>query len=74
MLLTLPKITVVDFMRNVEKEFEVEKGAKFLKALIDQGVDLVLTCGGNAKCTTCRVNIDEGRVQQPKTWTKLDIS
>jgi ferredoxin len=56
----MPKITVVDFMRKVEKEFEVEKGTKLLKALIDHGVDLVHTCGGNAKCTTCRVNIDVG--------------
>jgi ferredoxin len=56
----MPKITVVDFMGTVEKEFEVEKGTKLLKALIDQGVDLVHTCGGNAKCTTCRVNIDVG--------------
>ena len=47
-------------MGTVEKEFEVEKGTKLLKALIDQGVDLVHTCGGNAKCTTCRVNIDVG--------------
>ncbi|MCK5238063.1 MAG: (2Fe-2S)-binding protein [Candidatus Thorarchaeota archaeon] len=56
----MPKITVVDFMRNVEKEFEVEKGTKLLKALIDNGVDIVHACGGKAKCTTCRVNIDEG--------------
>lgn len=56
----MPKITVVDFMGTVEKEFNVEKGTKLLKALIDQGVDIVHTCGGNAKCTTCRVSIDEG--------------
>ena len=56
----MPKITVVDMMGIVEKEFEVETGTKLLKALIDQGVDLVHTCGGNAKCTTCRVNIDVG--------------
>jgi len=56
----MPKVTVVDFMMNVEKEFEVEKGTKLLKALIDQGVDLVHACGGRAKCTTCRVSIDKG--------------
>ncbi|MDF1538131.1 MAG: 2Fe-2S iron-sulfur cluster-binding protein [Candidatus Thorarchaeota archaeon] len=47
-------------MRNVEKEFEVEKGTKLLKALIDHGVDIIHECGGKAKCTTCRVSIDEG--------------
>ncbi len=56
----MPIITVVDFMGTVEKEFTVEKGTKLLKALIDHGVDIVHTCGGKAKCTTCRVNIDEG--------------
>jgi len=58
MLLLMPIITVVDMMGTVEKEFEVEKGTKLLRALIDQDVDLVHTCGGNAKCTTYRVNID----------------
>ncbi len=56
----MPKVTVVDFMGKVEKEFTVEKGTKLLKALIDQGVDLVHSCGGRAKCTTCRTLIDEG--------------
>ncbi len=37
---TMPKKAVVDFMRNVEKKFEVEKGTKLLKALIGHGVDL----------------------------------
>lgn len=72
----MPKITVVDFMRKVEKEFEVEKGTKLLKALIDHGVDIVHACGGKAKCTTCRVNIDEGTPTkqteaQNKLFTKL---
>ena len=38
----------------------MEKGTKLLKALIDNNVDIVHACGGKAKCTTCRVNIDEG--------------
>ena len=59
-LLAMPKIAVVDFMGDVQTEFEVEKGTKLLKALIDHGIEIVHTCGGKAKCTTCRVNIDEG--------------
>ena len=56
----MPKITVVGFMKEVLAEFEVEKGTKLLKALIDHDVDIVHDCGGRAKCTACRVNIDKG--------------
>ncbi|MGY5877383.1 MAG: 2Fe-2S iron-sulfur cluster-binding protein [Candidatus Thorarchaeota archaeon] len=56
----MPRITVVDFMGDVQAEFEVEKGTKLLNALIDNGIEIVHTCGGKARCTTCRVNIDEG--------------
>ena len=56
----MPKVTVVDFMGDVQQEFEVEKGTKLLKALIDNEVDIVHTCGGKAKCTTCRVTIRKG--------------
>ncbi|MGY5852929.1 MAG: 2Fe-2S iron-sulfur cluster-binding protein [Candidatus Thorarchaeota archaeon] len=56
----MPKITVVDFMGDVQKEFEVEKGTKLLTALSEQGIAIVHTCGGKAKCTTCRVSIEEG--------------
>jgi ferredoxin len=56
----MPKVTVVDFMGKVQKEITVERGTKLLKALIDNEVDIVHTCGGNAKCTTCRVTIHKG--------------
>ncbi len=56
----MPKVTVVDFMGDVQKEFTVESGTKLLKALIDHEVDIVHTCGGKAKCTTCRVTIHKG--------------
>jgi ferredoxin len=35
--------------------FEVEEGAKLAYALEQNGVDLSHRCGGNARCTTCRV-------------------
>ncbi|UCE11015.1 MAG: (2Fe-2S)-binding protein [Candidatus Thorarchaeota archaeon] len=60
MALAMPKVTVVDPMREVVKEFEVESGTKLLKALIEHEIDLVHTCGGWAKCTTCRCTIDKG--------------
>jgi len=56
----MPKVTVVDFMREPLKEITVERGTKLLKALIDHETDIVHTCGGNAKCTTCRVTIHKG--------------
>lgn len=35
--------------------FAVEPGKKLVKALEDNGVDVSHRCGGNARCTTCRV-------------------
>jgi len=55
----MPKVTVQDFMGEVVKEITVESGTKLLKALIDE-TEIVHECGGNAKCTTCRVTIHKG--------------
>jgi len=56
----MPKVTVVDFMGEVVKEFDVEEGTKLLKALIEHEIDIVHSCGGRAKCTTCRVTARKG--------------
>ncbi len=37
--------------------FEVEEGTKLALALEQNGVDISHRCGGNARCTTCRVAI-----------------
>lgn len=37
--------------------FNVEEGTKLAIALEQNGVDVSHRCGGNAKCTTCRVAI-----------------
>lgn len=37
-----------------------ETGAKLVLALEDNGVDVLHRCGGNAKCTTCAVEIVSG--------------
>lgn len=39
---------------------ESEKGRKLVLAIEDAGVDILHRCGGNARCTTCRVEILEG--------------
>lgn len=40
--------------------FEAEQGRKLVLALEDSGIDILHRCGGNAKCTTCRVEILAG--------------
>lgn len=40
--------------------FDAEAGRKLVLALEDNGVDILHRCGGNARCTTCRVVILSG--------------
>ena len=52
---------------NVEgmATFDVEEGKRLVLALIDDaGVDQLHACGGNARCTTCRVEFVEGEPTQ----------
>ncbi|WP_022794306.1 2Fe-2S iron-sulfur cluster-binding protein [Marinococcus halotolerans] len=42
--------------------FEVEEGKKLVLALEDNGVDILHRCGGNARCTTCRCEVNEGEL------------
>lgn len=67
----MPKVTVVDFMGDVQKEIEVESGTKLLKALINE-TDIMHECGGRAKCTTCRVTIRKG-VPTKKTQRQHEL-
>ncbi|MDQ3665157.1 MAG: (2Fe-2S)-binding protein [Acidobacteriota bacterium] len=40
--------------------FEAPKDKKLVLALEDEGIDILHRCGGNARCTTCRVEILAG--------------
>ncbi|HJU54343.1 MAG TPA: 2Fe-2S iron-sulfur cluster-binding protein [Pyrinomonadaceae bacterium] len=40
--------------------FDAEQGRKLVLSIEDAGVDILHRCGGNAKCTTCRVEILAG--------------
>ena len=40
--------------------FEVESGKKLVLAIEDSGIDILHRCGGQAKCTTCRVEVLDG--------------
>lgn len=43
-----------------EKAFEAEDGRRLVLAIEDAGIDILHRCGGNARCTTCRVEVLEG--------------
>lgn len=57
----MPTVTV-----EGEKAFEVEAGRKLVLAIEDAGIDIMHRCGGNARCTTCRVEILAGDVPPPE--------
>jgi ferredoxin len=40
--------------------FDAEQERKLVLAIEDAGVDILHRCGGNAKCTTCRVEVLAG--------------
>ncbi len=74
----MPKITAEAAQGIVA--FEVEAGRKLVLCLEDNGVDILHRCGGNAKCTTCRVEIiagDPGEIDEPERAvlaTKTDLN
>ena len=50
--------------------FEVPQGKRLVNALIDEAkIDQLHACGGNAKCTTCRVQFVSG---EPTRMTKAE--
>ncbi|MGO9467661.1 MAG: 2Fe-2S iron-sulfur cluster-binding protein [Isosphaeraceae bacterium] len=51
----MPTVTV-----EGETFFEVESGKKLVLAIEDAGIDILHRCGGNARCTTCRVQVLAG--------------
>jgi ferredoxin len=51
----MPTVTV-----EGETSFEVETGRKLVLAIEDAGIDIMHRCGGNARCTTCRVEVLAG--------------
>jgi ferredoxin len=60
--------------------FEAEEGRKLVLCLEDNGIDILHRCGGNARCTTCRVEIlagDPGEIGDPEKAilaTKTDLN
>lgn len=61
----MPKLTVEGY-----PGVDVEEGKRLVNAIEqDAGVDILHACGGNAKCTTCRVEFIEG---EPTTITRAE--
>lgn len=42
------------------KTFEAPEGKRLVLAIEDAGIDILHRCGGNARCTTCRVAVLAG--------------
>ncbi len=73
----MPKVTAET--ANGTVAFEAQKGRRLVLCLEDNGVDILHRCGGNARCTTCRVDIlsgDPGEIREAEhaiLSTKADI-
>jgi len=53
----MPTLTI-----DEDQTVEVEAGKKLVLAIEDAGVDILHRCGGNARCTTCRVQVVSGEL------------
>jgi ferredoxin len=61
----MPKLTVEGFA-----PVQVDPGKRLVLAVEeDAGVDILHACGGNARCTTCRVEFVEG---EPERMTRAE--
>ena len=61
----MPKLTI-----EGSGTFDVPEGKRLVLALVDEGgVDQLHACGGNARCTTCRVQFVGG---EPERMTEAE--
>jgi ferredoxin len=61
----MPKLTVDD-----AGSFEIPQGKRLVNALEDEAkIDQLHACGGNARCTTCRVQFISG---EPEKMTEAE--
>jgi ferredoxin len=50
---------------------EVAEDKRLVLAIEEQGIDIGHRCGGFARCTTCRVEFEQG---EPQTFTRAEFS
>jgi ferredoxin len=55
----MPRLTVDGY-----RTFDVEPGKRLVLAIEGQGIDILHACGGNARCTTCRVEFISGEPER----------
>jgi ferredoxin len=48
-----------------------QEGQRLVLAIMDSGIDILHRCGGNARCTTCRVQILGG---DPGPMTEAEVA
>jgi ferredoxin len=51
------------------REFDAPDDKKLVLAIEDSGIDILHRCGGNARCTTCRIELisgDAGEMREPE--------
>jgi ferredoxin len=61
----MPKLTVDN------RTVDVEDGKRLVLAIEEQGIHIGHRCGGNARCTTCRVEFKDG---EPDTMTAAEYA
>jgi ferredoxin len=54
----MPKIEAITATET--KTIDAPEGKKLVLVLEDSGIDILHRCGGNARCTTCRVEVLAG--------------
>ena len=65
----MPKLTVEGF-----QTVDVEEGKRLVLAIEqDAGVDVLHACGGNARCTTCRVEFISGEPEKMTMAEKMKL-
>jgi ferredoxin len=65
----MPKLTVEGF-----PTVDVDEGKRLVLAIEqDAGVDILHACGGNARCTTCRVEFIDGEPSRMTSAEKMKL-
>lgn len=56
------------------KTFDAPDGKRLVLAIEEAGIDILHRCGGNARCTTCRVTFNSGepKSMHPREQAKLE--
>src|SRR5690606_13896043 len=71
--------TITAETANGKIAFSCEEGRKLVLCIEDNGIGILHRCGGNARCTTCRVEVlegDPGEIGEPEKQilaTKTDL-